>query len=109
MPAPSSGKDYWKDAVAVGLYLSVSSEGKRAWECQLKYDGKPRWQRPELERLLGDMEDGVTLIVWKLDRLGRSLQHLLGVVSGFRSRNVNFRSLTEAPTWLVSFFVEKRP
>ena len=42
-------------------------------------------QRPELDRLLGDMEDGDTLIVWKLDRLGRSLQHLLKVVSGLRS------------------------
>ncbi len=53
-------------------------------------------QRPELDRLLDDLEDGDTLIVWKLDRLGRSLQHLLGVVSGLRSRSVDFRSLTEA-------------
>ncbi len=52
-------------------------------------------QRPELDRLLVELEDGDTLIVWKLDRLGRSLQHLLTLVSGFRSRNIDFTSLTE--------------
>ncbi len=52
-------------------------------------------QRPELDRLLVELEDGDTLIVWKLDRLGRSLQHLLTLVSGFRSRNIDFASLTE--------------
>ena len=51
--------------------------------------------RPELNRLLGDLEDGEHVVVWKLDRLGRSLQHLLTLVSGFRSRNIDFTSLTE--------------
>ncbi|TDJ25571.1 MAG: recombinase family protein, partial [Gammaproteobacteria bacterium] len=51
--------------------------------------------RPELNRLLGDVEDGEHVVVWKLDRLGRSLQHLLTLVSGFRSRNIDFTSLTE--------------
>ena len=52
-------------------------------------------QRPGLDRLLVELEDGDTLIVWELDRLGRSLQHLLTLVSGFRSRNIDFTSLTE--------------
>ena len=41
-------------------------------------------------------EELTVLVVWKLDRLGRSLQHLLEVVSGLRNRHVDFRSLTEA-------------
>ena len=51
--------------------------------------------RPELNRLLADLEDSDHVVVWKLDRLGRSLQHLLETVSGFRSRNIDFTSLTE--------------
>ena len=51
--------------------------------------------RPELNRLLAELEDGDHLVVWKLDRLGRSLQHLLTLVSGFRRRNIDFTSLTE--------------
>ncbi|MBP1806675.1 DNA invertase Pin-like site-specific DNA recombinase [Rubellimicrobium aerolatum] len=38
---------------------------------------------------------GDTLVVWKLDRLGRSLPHLLAIVAELRSRDVAFRSLTE--------------
>jgi DNA invertase Pin-like site-specific DNA recombinase len=35
------------------------------------------------------------LIVWKLDRLGRSLSHLLTIINSLRERKVGFRSLTE--------------
>jgi DNA invertase Pin-like site-specific DNA recombinase len=38
---------------------------------------------------------GDCLVVWKLDRLGRSLPHLLSIVTSLRDRNVAFRSLTE--------------
>jgi len=48
--------------------------------------------RPELNRLLFDMRKGLfdVVVVWKLDRLGRSLQHLLQIVNEFRIKNVNF-------------------
>ena len=52
-------------------------------------------QRPELDRLLDQMLDGDTVVVWKLDRLGRSLRHLISLVELFRERGVAFRSLTE--------------
>jgi DNA invertase Pin-like site-specific DNA recombinase len=51
--------------------------------------------RPGLERALEDLAAGETLVVWKLDRLGRSLPHLLEVAELLRGRGVALRSLTE--------------
>lgn len=41
------------------------------------------------------LRSGDTLVVWRLDRLGRSLKHLIETVTGLQSRGVGFRSLTE--------------
>ena len=48
--------------------------------------------RPALNDMMFDMRDGNfnTVVVWKLDRLGRSLQHLLRIVDEFEKRNVDF-------------------
>lgn len=51
--------------------------------------------RPELARLLEYLRPGDTLTVWKLDRLGRSLPHLLEVAMSIAERGINFRSLTD--------------
>lgn len=51
--------------------------------------------RPELLDLLGHLRAGDTLVVWRLDRLGRSLTHLIETVEGLQARGVVFRSLTE--------------
>jgi DNA invertase Pin-like site-specific DNA recombinase len=40
--------------------------------------------------------DGDTLVVWKLDRLGRSLKHLIETVNGLAARNIGFQSLQES-------------
>jgi len=52
--------------------------------------------RQGLQDTLGHVREGDVLVVWRLDRLGRSLQHLLEVVSDLHGRGVGFRSLTEA-------------
>ena len=52
--------------------------------------------RPELDRCLASLKTGDTLIVWKLDRLARSLTHLLELMTNFQSAGINIRSLTEA-------------
>ena len=52
--------------------------------------------RPALPRCLKRLERGDTLIVWKLDRLGRSLRDLLTMLDDLRARGVKFHSLTEA-------------
>lgn len=52
--------------------------------------------RPELDDLLTHLRPGDTLVVWRLDRLGRSLPHLLQTVESFREQDVAFKSLSEA-------------
>ena len=51
--------------------------------------------RPALLRCLKKLDSGDTLIVWKLDRLARSLRDLVNIVEDFQTRGVAFRSLTE--------------
>ncbi|EDW5994144.1 recombinase family protein, partial [Salmonella enterica subsp. salamae] len=46
--------------------------------------------------LLRTLSEGDTLVVWKLDRLGRSMRHLVILVEELRERGINFRSLTDA-------------
>ena len=50
--------------------------------------------RPGLDGALRALRSGDTLVVWKLDRLGRSVRHLVEVVNGLRDRGVHFRVLT---------------
>lgn len=54
-----------------------------------------RDDRPGLKACLDYLTAGDTLVVWKLDRLGRSLPHLLTIVTELKARRVAFRSLTE--------------
>uniref|UniRef100_UPI003B59C415 recombinase family protein n=1 Tax=Komagataeibacter piraceti TaxID=3229897 RepID=UPI003B59C415 len=54
-----------------------------------------RDDRPGLKTCLAWLKEGDTLVVWKLDRLGRSLSHLLDIIGDFRERGIAFRSLTE--------------
>lgn len=51
--------------------------------------------RPALAAVMDHLRDGDTLCVWRLDRLGRSLPHLIATVAELGERNVQFRSLTE--------------
>jgi len=51
--------------------------------------------RPVLAQALAALEPGDTLVIWRLDRLGRSLAHLISVASTLRDRGVFLRSLTE--------------
>ena len=52
-------------------------------------------RRPALLRCLKILEDGDALVVWKLDRLARSLRDLVSIMEDFDRRGVSFRSLTE--------------
>src|SRR6266516_3268266 len=51
--------------------------------------------RPGLEEALSHIRSGDTLVVWKLDRLGRSLPHLIEAITRLQERGIGFKSLTE--------------
>lgn len=52
-------------------------------------------QRPKLNKLLADLKTGDVLTVWRLDRLGRSLPHLIEVVRDLEGKGAHLQSLTE--------------
>src|SRR5690349_15412935 len=51
--------------------------------------------RPGLAKALDMLREGDILVVWRLDRLGRSLPHLIEVVGDLKGRHIGFKSLTE--------------
>lgn len=54
-----------------------------------------RHARPALNRALATLTTGDTLVVWRFDRLGRSLQHLLTILGSLKERKIQLQSLTE--------------
>ena len=89
--------------------MPVSPLTTGIWRCSLphrrKLDAKrcSRTRRPArtskqpaLTRCLKTFQPGDTLIVWKLDRLGRSLRDIIHILDCFKQQGVKFRSLTEA-------------
>ena len=71
----------------------------RSAGCELIFKEKAsggRWERPELHRLLGQLRKGDVIVVWKLDRLSRSLKDVLTIMEEVRQAKAGFRSLTEA-------------
>ncbi|HEY9669352.1 MAG TPA: recombinase family protein [Coleofasciculaceae cyanobacterium] len=52
--------------------------------------------RPGLDKALDYAKEGDILVVWKLDRLGRSLRHLIEVVSALSERGIEFKSIQES-------------
>lgn len=53
-------------------------------------------ERPGLNRAIRALSPGDTLVVWKLDRLGRSVRHLISLVEDLKNRGIHFRSLTDS-------------
>ena len=70
----------------------------KTYGCELIFQEKAsggRWDRPELHRLLGQLRNGDVLVVWKLDRLSRSLKDVLTLMEKIDQAGAGFRSLTE--------------
>ena len=79
--------------------LALQLDALKAAGCERTYEERAsgaQRDRPELKAALGYMRDGDTLVVWKLDRLARSLKQLIDTVEDLGSRGIGLRSLTEA-------------
>src|SRR3972149_7071686 len=79
--------------------LSLQTDALKAYGCDRIFQDHAfcgiAMNRPALEEALDFVEAGDVFVVWKLDRLGRSLAHMIGVISDFGARNVGFCSLTD--------------
>lgn len=67
--------------------------------CNMIYHEKAsggRWNRPELKIMLGKLRDGDQVVVWKLDRLSRSLKDLLTIIEAIEKSGAHFKSITES-------------
>jgi resolvase-like protein len=78
---------------------SIQVDALEKAECeqifQEKFTGKLR-ERPELSQCLPILRKGEALVIWKLDRLARSLKDLVDIVQYLHDREIGFKSLTEA-------------
>lgn len=67
--------------------------------CQKVFEDKTsgsRDERPGLNKTLEVLREGDTLVVWKLDRLGRSVKRLVDLISSLAKQNIHFKSLTDS-------------
>jgi DNA invertase Pin-like site-specific DNA recombinase len=67
--------------------------------CELIFDDMvsgTKARRPGLEQALSHLRRGDTLVVWRLDRLGRSLRHLIDTVTELQDKGIEFKSLQES-------------
>jgi DNA invertase Pin-like site-specific DNA recombinase len=78
------------------LHLQIDALQKLGCEkiFQEKASGK-KLDRPELEKLLTQIRAGDTLIVYSIDRLGRTVKQLIQLINDFKENGINFKSITE--------------
>lgn len=79
--------------------LQLQLEALRQAGCQKVFEDKvsgTRVERPGLAKAWEILRDGDTLVVWKLDRLGRSVKQLVDLVGQLHQQGVQFKSLTDA-------------
>ena len=79
--------------------LELQIEALNQVGCQKIFDDKisgSRADRPGLAKALEILRDGDTLVIWKLDRLGRSVKNLVDLVGELHKQGIQFKSLTDA-------------
>ena len=79
--------------------LDLQTEALTMAGCKKVFDDKisgSRAERPGLSKALEMLREGDTLVVWKLDRLGRSVKNLVDLVGELQKQGIQFKSLTDA-------------
>lgn len=79
--------------------LELQREALTRAGCEKVFEDKvsgTRADRPGLARALEMLREGGTLVVWKLDRLGRSVKQLVDLVGHLHKQGIQFKSLTDA-------------
>lgn len=82
----------------VDQHLRMQEDALRSSGCEEIYTdvvSGVKSQRPGLDKALSYLREGDTLVVWKLDRLGRSIQHLIQTVKDLEDKKISFKSLQE--------------
>lgn len=78
--------------------LSLQKEALKDIGCQKIYEDKATGSyvnRPGLSQAIDQLREGDTFVVWKLDRLGRSVKGLIDFVANLEQNNIHFKSLTD--------------
>lgn len=79
--------------------LALQKEALKKAGCERIYEDEmsgTKDNRPGLNKALEMLRENDTLVVWKLDRLGRSVKSLIELVSDLNAKNINFKSLTDS-------------
>jgi len=79
--------------------LDLQIEALTKVDCEKIFEDKisgSRTDRPVLAIMLAILREGDTLVVWKMDRLGRSVKNLVDLVGNLHKKGVEFRCLTDA-------------
>lgn len=77
---------------------ALLAKALKAAGCRRLFEGAAsgsRWDRLELHRMLDQLREGGTVVVWKLDRLSRSLKDVLHITERTADAGAGFRSVTE--------------
>ena len=78
--------------------LNMQMDELKAAGCALVFTDKgsgTKGDRPGLEKCLSELQPEDTLVVWRLDRLGRSMQHLVSIITDLKERKVGFKSIRD--------------
>jgi DNA invertase Pin-like site-specific DNA recombinase len=78
--------------------LDLQKDTLRRAKCRENYEEQASGKntgRPQLDGCLKSLREGDTLVVWRLDRLGRNLADLVRLIAELEARKINFESLTE--------------
>ena len=91
--------DWLRTCLNSGQKLELQTEALQKAGCKKIFEDRisvSRAERPGLVQAQDSLREGDTLVFWKLDRLGRSVKHLVDFVGELRKQGVQFKSLTDS-------------